>query len=310
MSPIDEHYFNSRSNKLFYYSPYSFVAKIDKEIQLSQLVIPLLKKVSIDHTTIEIIIAGKTHYFIIEKLSWDSSFFGGNMYRLHTVLYDHEDLDLLTLAIQEFKTIFFSSEKRHCYVKIPSEDLLLIQALTKNSFYLAETRLNFYKPLEDYNYDRFEVRNCGEQDAEFIREVAAKNRNIYDRFHADPYFNQETADRFLGEYAYQCVKGYSDIVLMPSEKNIKPEAFIAISDIEKDALIVGEKINRIALTAVGAACRGWHLKLCSEALYYAKNRSAKWMFMTTQSTNTAVFISCSKLGFCLGSTEHVFSFKN
>ncbi len=147
-------------------------------------------------------------------------------------------------------------------------------------------------------------------EADFIRSVSEKNINVYDRFHADPYFTKEIADRFLGEYAYQCVLGYTDIVLIPSGKDIIPAAFIAISNIEKDASILGEKIARIVLTAVDPICRGWHLKLCSEALYFAKNRGARWMFMTTQSTNTAVFKTCHKLGFYVGSTEHILSFNN
>ena len=73
---------------------------------------------------------------------------------------------------------------------------------------------------------------------------------------------------------------------------------------------MNEKLFRVALTAVGLANKGWHKKLLSETIYYARDNGASFVLMTTQATNRAVIKNAENLGFNLGSTSHIFSFSH
>jgi dTDP-4-amino-4,6-dideoxy-D-galactose acyltransferase len=256
---------------------------------------------------IQIKTSGYVHYFLISYLPWDSDYFNVASYRFFTILFEHTDFEALTDAIREFKEIFFNQPK-YIFIEIPSEDILLIQALNFLQFKLIETRLTYYRgELNNYENKRFTVREAQITDIENLKKVAYENRNIYDRFHADYYFNNAVADNYLATYVEEATKGFTDLVLVPYEEDTPSDAFIALSFLKKDAELLNCQLCRIVLTAVAPTCQGWHYKLVSEATYKAKSINARYMLMTTQSTNRAVIKNCEKLGYNLGATTHILS---
>jgi dTDP-4-amino-4,6-dideoxy-D-galactose acyltransferase len=300
----------SRIDKLFFYSPYNFIAGIDRNLQIQRFVKEYLNDFDKSESNQVIVIeaGGNLHYFFLNFLSWDTEFFGIKTYRLFTVLYAHHDYNILSEAIGKFSKAFFSDHKKYCFIKIPSEDILLIQALGNNGFKLIETRNNYYKDsISEFQHERYDVRKAKMEDAEHIGRISSQTRNPYDRFHAEVVFTPELGDEFLGRYAIECLNGLSDIVLLPDNTS---DAFLAVSSLKNDSKALNCNMARIILVAVGSVSKGWHMKLVSEAIYYSKSIQAEYLLMTTQSTNRAVFRTNEKLGLKLGGVEHIFSISN
>ena len=98
---------------------------------------------------------------------------------------------------------------------------------------------------------------------------------------------------------------YADAVLVPDEPGLLVDSFLAISDTPSTPEFPNSGASRILLTAVGPENKGWHMKLVAETVRRAASLSFSYVLMTTQATNKAVFRTCGKIGFRLGSTSHV-----
>src|SRR5688572_7530489 len=302
--------FQKQYERMLYYSPYNYLREIGKETHfdfLRQQLNPWLEAKQ-HYFVFETSINNADFYFLYRYLPWDTEYFRSPTYKLFLVLYKTEDYFILEKAVEAFKKHLNQYSKGYCFGEIPAEDSLLLQAFTANNFRLAETRLNYYyDQVNQFNYERFPVRPATENDIPLLRKTAAENRNNFDRYHADIFFTPEQADHYLATYAEACQKTLADLVLLPAEKDISPEAFMAISRLSEDAAFLKTGFARILLTAVGPACKGWHLKLAAETIQQAKAWDSRYVLMTTQATNRAVFRTSEKLGFKLGSTTHLLS---
>jgi dTDP-4-amino-4,6-dideoxy-D-galactose acyltransferase len=195
---------------------------------------------------------------------------------------------------------------------VPAEDIKMLQALTGGGWRLIETRLNFFCPVAKATLPQPAlVRLARSDEAAAIGRISATARNVYDRFHADPWFGEARADAFLARYAEAAVAdGYADAVLIPDEPGLPLDSFLAIGDTLPEPDVPGSGSSRVLLTAVGPQNRGWHIKLVAETIRRASALSLPYVLMTTQATNKAVFRTCEKLGFQLGSASHVFACHN
>lgn len=246
--------------------------------------------------------------WLLQHLAWDSEFFGTDTYRLFTGLFTSavRPADLAQAATD----LRFELSKRGAYYAfsiVPAEDTALLQALTGGGWQLIETRLNFYCPVAEAHLPApVPVRLAQPQEASHIGRISAAARNAFDRFHADPWFGEARADAMLARYAEVTVEGtYANAVLVPAEPGLPVDSFLAIGDTAAEDGVPGSGSSRVLLTAVGPANRGWHLKLVAEAVRRAAEKKIPYVLMTTQATNRAVFRTCEKLGFRLGSTTHV-----
>lgn len=303
-------FFESRKQELYFYSPYSFLHCISSDILFRKTVAgPLLKK--IENKTIELIpvnSGGITYLFLVEFLSWDTDYFNIPTYRLHTVLYQKGDLPGLINAVLLFQKKFFS-ERRYCFTDIPSEDIIVLQALTAAGFRLIETRMTYYLDLRNHNFERFPVREATYADIPNLKLVASEMRNPFDRFHADSVFETEKADAFLATFIEESVKGFADFIMVPDEPGKDPDAFLTSKFLKEDWPLIGVNISKMVLSAVSSKTRkGWYKKLISEMAYYLQSQGADYAFMHPASTNKAVIHSYETLGCRLGQVSHVFSF--
>jgi len=294
------------SDVIQYYSPYSFSRKTSFEARTG-----IVKKTLIccDKFTFKSDQQIGTVYYKV--LDWDSNFFGLKTIRIHFIESTNIGPTTLVEMIDAFD--LYSFDKHNCqymFFEIPSEDILLLQALGESSFKLIETRLHYYyENLQTYEYSkRFGVRQATSDDIENLRQVAARMRNKFDRFHADTTFDQELADNFLAKYVEESIKDYSDLVITPEMEGIASDSFLAVNFCEKDWPDLGMKVSRMILSAVSSTTnKGWFLKLVSEMNYILKDNGVEVVFYTTQSTNRAVYHVLTKLGFQLGAVGHVFS---
>jgi dTDP-4-amino-4,6-dideoxy-D-galactose acyltransferase len=232
--------------------------------------------------------------FVLSRLEWDSGFFGTDIYKI--MYWDPRLAE---------KPDFPSIKKGQIFAEVPSEAAELFPVLQKHGFALIETRLTYFHLLENLPAEKQKSRFAATNDITFLKKVASKAVNPYDRYHTDPFFSEKETDRYLETYIENCVKGFAEKVFVPDLTDA-PASFVALSRI-KDPVIAGGSLFRIPLTACLSQNKGWHYHLCLSALHYAKAQKGKCLVMTTQSTNGAVIHNCEKLGFKLGSVFHIFS---
>jgi len=305
--------FEARKKELYYYSPYNFIRDFLEEKQLENCILPAIHHLEIKKNSfiIDIKCNGQEHQFYVSNLEWDTSYFGINTYKLQFVLFSHHNISILAQAIHLFLEKI-SKEGIYCFIEIPSEDIILLQALTSARFKLIETRMTYYRgALQHFSADRFPVRKATEDDTQNLKRVAREMRNIYDRFHADPVFSQNIADEFLATYIEQSIKGFSDIILTSNEKGIPSDSFLTANYLKNEWEKNGVKISKMVLSAVSSKTnKGWYKKLISEMTYHLRDEGAEYIFMNTQSTNRAVIHTWENLGYHYGATSHILSFNN
>ncbi|MDJ0364567.1 hypothetical protein QMK33_05335 [Hymenobacter sp. H14-R3] len=246
--------------------------------------------------------------WLVQHLAWDSAFFGTDTYRLFTGLFGAEISPAdLAQAAAALRAELGRRGPYYAFGVVPAEDTALLQALTGGGWRLVETRLNFYCSVASATLPPPAlVRLARPDEAAHIGRISAAARNVFDRFHADPWFGDARADAMLARYAEAAAEGsYADAVLVPNEPGLPIDSFLAIGDAVAEAGVPGSGSSRVLLTAVGPQNRGWHLKLVAETVRRAAEKQRPYVLMTTQATNRAVFRTCEKLGFRLGSTTHV-----
>ncbi|MET4075366.1 hypothetical protein [Hymenobacter sp. UYCo722] len=302
----------ARAEALVYYSPYYFLRQLSDERQ--QELFGTGAATRWGQGAGEITLPGESSavtaevHWLLRRLAWDSDYFGTPTYWLFTGLFAaHTTAAELVRAAEGLRQQLAARGVFYAFSVVPAEDVALLQALTGTGWRLVETRLTYYRDqLAAFDYPLHPVRLATAAEAPMLGDVAARARNPYDRFHADPWFGAARADAYLARYAENAVaSGLADAVLVPDLPGQVPDSFLAISDLVADARALGVGLSRVLLTAVGPANRGWHVKLLGETVRRAQAAGHEAVLMTTQATNHAVFRSCEKLGFRLGSTSHV-----
>lgn len=241
---------------------------------------------------------GSKASLFIQHLEWDSNYFNIPVYKLESVDWDKSIIDPVEVLVQELKTLKSKLAHHYIFSEIPSEDLVLLQAVSAVGYKLIETRITYYyDDLQHFNHpDRFNIRLATKADIPSLRKVAIEARNPFDRYHADPFFTESVADEYLATFVENSVNGFADIVMVPEENT---GAFFTAN--------IASSIGKIVLVAVGKEYKGWHLRLLVEMSYFFKERGVKVAYMVTQSTNRAVIRNCEKLGYRYGRCTHVFS---
>ncbi|HEX8507113.1 MAG TPA: hypothetical protein VF630_17245 [Hymenobacter sp.] len=252
--------------------------------------------------------------WLMQRLPWDSDYFGTPIFRLFTGLFGvSTTMAELTHAATALRRQLEAREGAYyAFGVIPAEDVQLVQGLSAAGWRVVETRLTYYRDqLATLDLPRYPVRAAVRAEAAHLGRIVAAARNPYDRVHADAWFGEHRADAYLAQYAVNAVTaGLAATVLVPHADDLPVDSFLAISDLETDATALGTCLSRVLLTAVGPANRGWHVKLLSETLHRARALSHEAVLMTTQATNRAVVRNCEKLGFRLGATSLVLACHN
>lgn len=303
--PVDPALVQARAEMLGWYSPYHFLRVLPAATQQVLFGTGRASRFGTAEQAEVLPMAAGSGQWLLQQLSWDSAWFGTPVYKVFTGIFS-PGADVLRAAAT-LRAELAARGAFYAFSVVPAEDTVMLQALSGAGWRLMETRLTYYRSqLDTFDYARYPVRPANGAEAPILGAVAARARNAYDRFHADPWFGQARADAYLARYAENAVaNGLADTVLVPDLPGQLPDAFLAISDLAADARALGVGLSRVLLTAVGPANRGWHVKLLAETVHRAQAAGHEAVLMTTQATNHAVFRSCEKLGFRLGSTSHV-----
>jgi dTDP-4-amino-4,6-dideoxy-D-galactose acyltransferase len=287
--------------------PYGNLCQIIKSDLLFEIQNPMVKIKNFN-------VKNYDHYFILKNLEWDSAFFERPMYKLITILFAHEIHKTLNDAVRHFRKEFVANTDKtaYCYIELPSEATNIIQSLTSNGFRLVESRIHQYlSNIQSFSHKRFDVRKATIKDAENLAVVAAKMRNKYDRFHADYNFSDELADRYLARFAEETTKNFADVVLVPNEIGILPNALLAVNFLKDEWAKLKRNVSQLVLASVDKnSCKGWYEKLLSEACYLLKENGTDYLITNTQTTNRAPIHVNEKLGFKYSHTTHILTFSN
>ena len=299
----------ARAAALGFYSPTHFLRELPVAAQQAQYGTGAAARFGSSAGEQVLAMAAAEGQWLLQHLPWDTEFFGTDTYRLFTGLFgDDASPVALAQAAGSLRAKLAQRGPYYAFSVVPAEDVALLQALSNGGWRLVETRLNFYRPtVEPLAMLPAAVRLARPNEAAHIGRVSAVARNEYDRFHADPWFGDARADAMLARYAEATVAGSyaADAVLVPDEPGLPVDSFLAIGDVAPTPAIAGSGSSRVLLTAVGPQNRGWHIRLVAETVRRAATLSLPYVLMTTQATNRAVFRTCEKLSFRLGSTTHV-----
>jgi len=296
--------------RISFYNNYSFIREIDSEVLFKAAVLePAIQNINDESChIIEIIIEKCKHLFVFKKQLWESDYFGFSCFSVEYVLFTHDDYKILHKALNAF---IESSLQPNSYltINVPTEDTILIQALGFTGFVLVETRLNYFIKLNQ-NHDLQNIGNikeAGLEDIPYLRAVAMKMKNKYDRVHADPAFSEEEADQYLAKFVEESIKGFADIVLkVVNDKDI-PFGFLAGNNPIK---ISEFYVSKLVLAAVDSFIqKGRLFDLLTEMMYRVKSKKADYLTTITQAANFPAIRVWEKSGFSLFKVTHLFSIK-
>lgn len=247
------------------------------------------------------------------QLAWDTEYFGWPVHRIDFVDRDPaartRPVDVAE-ALTAFRRSLPADATWYVGVEVPSEDTLLLQALSLAGFCLIESRVTYFQ-MAPFNLptERYPVRAATADDAENLRHTAATARNDFDRYHADPFFTTAVADAYLGTYAANSARGFADIVVVPGDGS-PPNAFFAgrMESRSHDGHV--QRFGQLTLSAVRPERSGWHLRLVAELTRWFEAHGADGTYMISQTTNRAVIHNVERLGYKLGRTTHFWSAHN
>lgn len=292
--------------------PHAFIRGIDAEYDRRVMVEQWFRTLDDANDLRFRIEAGDEEFWVLmERLPWDSDFFGTQTARLNAVLRPHkapglrEDSNSGGQALENALTE--AARRGIAYVLAPVSpgDLYSMRVLTANGFELIETRCHYHRPLSGPPAQRHAVRLAGPADVPSLARAARTMINPYDRFHADLTISDRDADRMMERWVEaSIVNGFADATIVPDVD--APEAFCTAKYHREHWEGWGLKLAQPVLSAVSPRHKGWYVRIISELDEHLRSVGAEHSFLITQLTNNAVIRCWEKLGYQFGKGEHMF----
>lgn len=296
---------NSRADRAFFYSPYSFIRGADSlgESWLDDLTVCHAEG---EVTKIDGPDACSVYY---RQLAWDTAFFRVPTLRIEFTDHSpHTPVQALSSCFKSLcQRLSAAHETYYLFAEVPCEDTQTILAMTQAGMRLIETRVTYYRD----DIQRFEqarrdaVRSATEADIPVLRQCAIEAVNHFDRFHADDFFTPQQSNDFMGVFVENSVKGFADEVLVPATG--LPDAFLTANYVKPPAALTNRRMGKMVLSAVSPSRRGWYVKLIGAMSERFRAAGVDTAFMTTQATNRAVLKVWHHHGYQYGRCTHIFS---
>lgn len=191
---------------------------------------------------------------------------------------------------------------RHCSIRLPAQELHLIQACEEHGFILVDGLLTFTHyghictALKGATSPDIVVALAQEPDIDEIVAIA-KHAFVYDRFHADPAIKAEVADRLHAEWAREsCFRNGADAVIVARHDG-QVIGFVTCRLDNRAMAIFRQPIGTIILvaTAAHARRRGVACSLTEAAVSWCNSQGAVLVQVGTQLNNvpaSRLYLSC------------------
>ncbi|UOQ55163.1 hypothetical protein [Hymenobacter cellulosivorans] len=121
-----------RADKLFFYSPYNFLRKLDVATQQRLFGTGAAADYATDpnHRVFEFVQDGATVQFLYAYLPWDTNFFQASVYKVFTILFANgTPAAVLAAASTAFRRQLGQEGAAYCFAELPAEDTRVAQAL-------------------------------------------------------------------------------------------------------------------------------------------------------------------------------------
>jgi dTDP-4-amino-4,6-dideoxy-D-galactose acyltransferase len=220
-----------------------------------------------------------------EKLDWDTEFFGFGVGKVTTDHVYPETLD----AIDDFclendiRVVFYLAESNNVQAVHNAED--------------AGYRLVDNRTTLDRELDRIptmvdspaDYRSSTKEDITILRDIA-RDVFVYDRFHADPNFDDDLADEMRATWIENMCGELGDRVII-AEVDGRVGGFIALE--------IDDGVGKIVLTGVDEFAQGDNIGsgLTISALQWFRNQGCETARVVTQSRNIPAQRIYQDLGF-------------
>lgn len=293
--------------------PHAYIRRIDRDYDLKVMLDEWLRPLSeADDLRYSCTCAdGSKRWVFMERLGWDSEFFGRGMARLNAVLEPGAPTALradVTGSAAAVRTVLDEARDRginYVFCPVNANDLPTLRVLSACEFELIETRCHYHRPLALAPNERYATRLATHDDIKSLARAAQVMINPFDRFHADPAISVEDADRLMARWVEASIAGgFADATVVPDVD--KPEAFCTAKFHREHWAGWGLRLSQPVLSAVAPRHKGWYVKIISELDEHLRSIGAEHSFLVTQITNNAVIRCWEKLGYGFGKGEHVF----
>jgi hypothetical protein len=203
---------------------------------------------------------------VLERLAWDSAFFGIPMARIHSLLRTDEAREPLDEVVRECIALCRAEGILHLTARADAGDHCATNVLGEHGFRLIETMLTYLHRSNDAipeTRDAGIVRQFREDDIDQIMAIASERfRAFRGRFHADPHLPDERCDELYLEWTRKCCSGeLADEVLVTENAPGEIMGFLAFRKREPVSSITGRAIYGHALGAARADAPGAYLAL-------------------------------------------------
>jgi len=253
---------------------------------------------------------GDERWVLMERLPWDSQFFGRGMARLNEVVAPRgisatEASATAVPAIQAALDQARANGIDYVLATVDPRNLAMIRNMAATGFELIETRCHYHMPLAGPPAVRYPTRLATARDVPSLARAARETINHFDRFHADPAIAAVDADRLMERWVEASVlEGFADATVVPDVE--APQAFCTAKYHREHWDGWGLRLAQPVLSAVAPVHRGWYVKIISELNEHLRSVGAEHSHLITQITNNAVIHCWEKLGYRFGKGEHVF----
>lgn len=249
-------------------------------------------------------------WVLMERLPWDTRFFGRGMARLNQVIAprqapapvpDLAAVPAILAALDEAKVRGID----YVLATVDPQNLAMMRNVAATGFELIETRCHYHMPLIGPPAVRYPTRLATAGDVPSLARAARETVNHFDRFHADPAIDPADADRLMERWVEASVlEGFADATLVPDVE--MPQAFCTAKYHREHWDGWRLRLAQPVLSAVAPVHRGWYVRIISELNEHLRSIGAEHSHLITQITNNAVIHCWEKLGYRFGKGEHVF----
>ncbi len=250
-------------------------------------------------------------WVLMERLPWDSRFFGRGMARLNEVVAPRQEAPATSAdatAVPAIQAALDEARARgidYVLTIVDPRNLAMIRNMSATGFELIETRCHYHMPLVGPPAVRYPARLARADDVPSLARAARETVNHFDRFHADPAIAPVDADRLMERWVEASVlEGFADATVVPDVD--APQAFCTAKYHREHWDGWRLRLAQPVLSAVAPVHRGWYVKLISEINEHLRSIGAEHAHLITQITNNAVIHCWEKLGYRFGKGEHVF----
>lgn len=292
--------------------PHAFIRGLNAEYDRDVMIRGWLDGMSGDaDLSFSVVVDGEEYWVLLEKLPWDSEFFGRGMARLNAVVRPATVADLREdsqPATEALNAVLVEAKRRGVdYVLSPAApaNLHFLRVLARGGFELIETRCHYHRALVEPPQQRHATRLATADDVASLARAASTMVNPFDRFHADPAIPPVDADRMMERWVEASIlHGFADATIVPAVD--LPEAFCTAKYHRQHWAGWNLKLAQPVLSAVSPRHRGWYVRIITELDEHLRSIGAEHSFLITQITNNAVIRSWEKVGYQFGKGEHVF----